>query len=133
LLVVAAAGIAPDSFAEIFTCADAQGRTVFQDVPCGSARSPTDIRVAKPPRSATTKKEAAAEQPLERKRVTACSLPTMTSGMPRRWSPCGRGRGSGVVFSKGQRGERAWTAAPTEYLRKVFGHPDCVYERRASA
>ena len=50
LLVVAAAGLAPESFAAIYTCTDAQGHTVFRDVPCRDAaaadRNPRTKRTA---------------------------------------------------------------------------------------
>jgi hypothetical protein len=135
LLVVAATGLAPESFAAIYTCTDAQGHTVFQDVPCGAARRSTDIHISKQPRSSTPK-EPAAEPPLERSRVQGV-LKRLHQAMTKR-------NAKGVVallaedaevqwvFAKGQPGEPALDRGGyAQYLREVFGHPDYVYERKS--
>jgi hypothetical protein len=135
LLVVAAAGLAPESFAAIYTCTDAQGRTVFQDVPCGAARSPSDIRAGKQPRSSTAKAPSA-EQPLERSRVQGV-LKRLHQAMTKRDA-------KGVVallaedvevqwvFAKGRAGEPVLDRGGyADYLREVFGRSDYVYERKS--
>jgi hypothetical protein len=133
LLVVAAAGLAPEGFAAVYTCTDAQGRTVFQDVPCGKARAPVDMTK---PRRGTQKEESASQEPLERKRVESV-LKRLHQAMTKRDAKAvvallAEDVEVEWVFSKGQRGEPALDrGAYAEYLRKVFGHPDYVYERKS--
>lgn len=134
LLVVAAAGLAPDGFAAVYTCTDVHGRTVFQDVPCGSARPSGAIRLPKPaqPKQA---KGAASEQPLERKRVESvlkrlhqamnqrdarAVVALLAADVEVKW-----------VFSAGRANEPALDRdGYAQYLREVFSRPGYVYERR---
>lgn len=135
LLVVAAAGLAPDAFAAVYTCTDAEGRTVFQDVPCGKSRVPGDVRVSKPA-SSKQAQEARPEEPLERKRVESV-LKRLHQAMTKRDAKAvvallAEDVEVVWVFAKGQPGEPTLDrGAYAEYLRKVFGHPDYVYERKS--
>ncbi len=134
LVVVAAAGLVPEAYAAVYTCTDAQGQTVFQDAPCGKARAPVDL--TKPRRGTQKKEESASQEPLERKRVESV-LKRLHQAMTKRDAKAvvallAEDVEVEWVFSKGQRGEPALDrGAYAEYLRKVFGRPDYVYERRS--
>jgi hypothetical protein len=71
LLVLAAAGFAPASFAAVYTCTDTDGRTVFRDLPCprGERRVEVNEATSEPSFPKKKKKEARGEQPLERAQV----------------------------------------------------------------
>jgi hypothetical protein len=135
LLVLAAASLASEGFAEVYTCTDAQGRTVFQDVPCGAVRRlPTDIRVAKQPRSRTANE--AAEPPLERSRVQGV-LKRLHQAMTKRDAKAvaallAEDVQVQWVFAKGQGGEPILDRGGyADYLREVFGRSAYVYERKS--
>ncbi len=135
LLVVAATGLASESVAAIYTCTDPQGRTVFQDVPCGATRRPADIRVGKQPRSSAAK-EPAAEQPLERSRVQGV-LKRLHQAMTKRDAKAvvallAEDVEVQWVFAKGQPGEPTLDRGGyAHYLREMFGRSDYVYERKS--
>jgi Domain of unknown function (DUF4124) len=133
LLVVAAAGLAPESFAAVYTCTDVQGRTVFQDVPCGAARGPAEIRAGKRPRSRAAKEP---EQPLERSRVQAV-LKRLHQAMTKRdvkavTALLAEDVQVQWVFAKGRPGEPILDRGGyADYLRQVFARSDYVYERKS--
>lgn len=135
LLVVAAAGLMPECFAAIYTCTDAQGRTLFQDVPCGTTRRSTEVRVAKQPGSSTAK-ESSAEQPLERSRVQSV-LKRLDQAMTKRDAKAvvallAEDVEVRWVFAKGRAGEPVLDrSAYADYLREVFASSDYVYQRKS--
>lgn len=134
LLVVAAAGLAPESFAAIYTCTDAQGHTVFRDVPCRDAGRPTEIRT-KRTRSGT-EEEPAAEQALERARVQAV-LKRLHQAMIKRDAKAvvallAEDAQVQWVLAQGKAGDPALDRSGyADYLRVVFGRPDYIYERKS--
>ena len=134
LFVVATAGLAPECSAEVYTCTDAQGRTVFQDIPCGTVRRPpADIRIGKPSSSAAS--EVGPGQPLERSQVQAV-LKRLHQAMNKRDAKAVVALLADDVqvqwvFAKGRPGEPALDrGAYADYLRQVFGRADYVYERK---
>jgi hypothetical protein len=135
LLLVAATGLTPESFAAIYTCTDAQGRTLFQDFPCGTVRRSTEIRVGKQPSSATAQ-ESPAEQPLERSRVQSV-LKRLDQAMTKRDAKAvvallAEDAEVRWVFAKGRPGEPVLDRGGyANYLRDVFGRPDYVYQRKS--
>jgi hypothetical protein len=137
LLVAAAAGLAPDCWGEVYTCTDAQGGTVFQDIPCGSARRPpAGVSISsKQSRSAAAAKDAA-EQPLERSRVQSV-LKRLHQAMSKRDAKAvvallADDAQVQWVFAKGQPGESPLDRdGYAGYLREVFGRSGYVYERKS--
>jgi hypothetical protein len=135
LLLVAAAGLTPESFAAIYTCTDTQGRTLFQDVPCGTVRRSTEIHAAKQPGSGTAK-ESSSEQPLERSRVQSV-LKRLDQAMTKRDAKAvvallAQDAKVRWVFAKGKPGKPLLDrSAYANYLREVFGRADYVYQRKS--
>jgi hypothetical protein len=136
LFFVATAGLAPECSAEVFTCTDAHGRTVFQDIPCGTVRRPpAEVRIGKSSGSSAAI-DGAAKQPLERSQVQGV-LRRLHQAMTKRDTKAVVALLAGDVevqwvFTKGQPGEPALDrSAYADYLRQVFGRPDYVYERKS--
>jgi hypothetical protein len=134
LLVVAATGLAPDSFAAVYTCTDAQGRTIFQDLPCGAARRPAASQAGGQPRSSTAARTT--EQALERSQVEAV-LKKLHQAMTRRDAKAviallAKDAEVQWVFGKGKpRAPALDREAYGDYLRNVFEAPDYVYQRKS--
>ena len=135
LLIVAAIGLTPDSFAAVYSCTDAQGHIVFQDVPCGAARRSTEAPSAKRPRASATKKTTA-EEGLDRSQVQGV-LKKLHQAMQKRDAKAVVGllaEDAEVqwVFENGRPGAGALDrAAYGDYLRRLFKAPDYVYQRKS--
>jgi hypothetical protein len=134
LLVVVATGLAPESFAAIYTCTDAQGHTVFRDVPCRDGGRLAETR-AKRTRS-STEQEPAAEQALERSRVQGV-LKRLHQAMTKRDAKAvvallAEDAQVQWVLVQGKTGDPAVNRSGyADYLRVVFGRPDYIYERKS--
>jgi hypothetical protein len=68
MLVVAIAGLPMEAVAGIYTCTDAEGRTVFRDAPCPRGERAGATEGARP-RGKAKEKPAATGAPLDRKQV----------------------------------------------------------------
>jgi len=135
-LVVATAGLVPASWAEVYTCTDAHGRTVFQDYPCGKVRPPPgelSIRKSSP---SSAESGAASGQTLERSQVQSV-LKRLHQAMTKRDAKAvvallADDAEVQWVFAKGRPGEPALDRrAYADYLREMFGRSDYVYERKS--
>jgi len=135
LFVVAAAGLAPECWAEVYTCTDAHGRTVFQDLPCGKVLPPSGaVHLGKSSRSSAAS-AAGAEAPLQRSQVQKV-LKRLDQAMIKRDAKAvvallAEDAEVEWVFAKGSAGEPALDRrAYADYLRQMFGRSDYVYERK---
>jgi len=133
LLVVAAAGLSPASFAAIYTCTDAEGRTVFRDVPCRDAESRRETPAAAKTRSKKRKETAASGPALERSKVQGVAK-RLHRAMTKRDVKAVLGvlakdaRVQWVYGKDRPRDPALDRSAYADYLRNVFGRPDYVYQ-----
>jgi hypothetical protein len=133
LLVVAAAGLSPASFAAIYTCTDAQGRTVFRDVPCGAAENRSKLPSATRTRSKSREDPAAGGPALDRSKVQSVAK-RLHNAMTKRDAKAVLGllakdaRVQWVLAKDKPRGPALDRAGYGDYLRDVFGRPDYVYQ-----
>jgi len=72
LLLAVAAGVSPAAYAAVYTCTDADGHTVFRDVPCTRAERNVDVSTPAPKSVPRKRKETTAsgtEPALDQKKV----------------------------------------------------------------
>jgi len=134
LLAVAVVGSSPAAFAAIYTCTDAQGRTVFRDSACApgerGARSP-EARASRGS-GAAIERESASDAPIDRKQV-ARILERLDRAMARRNARAVSALLSADVQVHWQLpgqvpAKRAMDRdGYAEYLRQVFARSDYVY------
>lgn len=134
LLVVAAAGLSPASFAAIYTCTDAEGRTVFRDVPCGAVKTTRAEQPAAPRTRSKARKETGPSGPaLERAKVQGVTK-RLQQAMTKRDAKAVVGllaKDAKVqwVYGKDKARDPALDRSGyADYLRHVFGRPDYVYQ-----
>ena len=131
LFVAIAAGASPAAFAAIYSCTDAQGRTVFRDAPCPRGERLTEQTAQT--RSAVDEPSFAAPA-LDRSQVQRV-LARLDRAMTRRDA-------KSVVALLAENAKVQWVAADRKagpvldrdayagYLREVFARQDYIYVRK---
>jgi hypothetical protein len=134
MLVVAMAGMPLDALAGIYTCTDAEGRTVFRDVPCARGERTGVAKDASTGRDKTKEKPAVGGAPLDRKQVERL-VGRLDKAMSKRdpkavTALLAKDAVVEVHSASGRAADPMDVKAFARYLTAAFARPGYVYQAR---